>query len=131
MFENCKNSKKQGDLGLGKAIGWLTECGYTVSIPLTDSQDYDLIVDMDNKLNKVQVKTTRYKNKNGIFCVNLSVKGGNQSSNTIKKFDANFTDYVYVYTSNNEMYFIPSCEIKTKNNLNIGKLFSKYKIMTS
>jgi hypothetical protein len=129
MFKNCKNSKKQGDLGLGRAIGWLTECGYTVSIPLTDSQDYDLIVDIDNKLNKVQVKTTRYKNKYGIFMVNLSIKGGNQSCNTIKIFDSSTVDYVFILTSENNMYFIPACEIKTKNNLNIGKLVDKFKLI--
>ena len=37
-----KNSKKQGDIGLGIAIGWFATQGYTVCVPLTDSQDYDL-----------------------------------------------------------------------------------------
>lgn len=42
------NPKKQGDAGLGVAIGWFTTHGYTMSVPLTDSQDYDLIVDDGN-----------------------------------------------------------------------------------
>ena len=37
------NSKRQGNIGIGAAIAWFTVHGYTVSIPLTDSQDYDLI----------------------------------------------------------------------------------------
>lgn len=39
------NSKKQGDVGLGTDISFFTQRGWTVSIPLTDSQDYDLVVD--------------------------------------------------------------------------------------
>ena len=39
------NSKKQGDWGLGRAIAYFTLKEYTVSVPLTESQDYDLIVD--------------------------------------------------------------------------------------
>lgn len=128
IFENCKNSKKQGDLGLGRAIGWLCEQGYTVSLPLTDSQDYDLIVDIDNILNRVQVKTTSYKSKYGVFGVNLSVKGGNRSFNTIKKFDKTKVEYVFVLTSNNEMYFISTKDINAKNVLYVGKQYDKYKI---
>lgn len=128
MFEKCTNSKKQGDLGLGKAIGYLTECGYTVSLPLTDSQPYDLIVDIENKLNRVQVKTTTYINEYKTYCINLSVKGGNRSYNTIKKFDKTKVEYIFAVTGDNQKYFIPSSEIKATNNLNLGKQFDKFKI---
>jgi hypothetical protein len=56
-----KNSKKQGDVGMGVAIGYFAARGITVCIPLTDSQDYDLVIDLDDVLKKVQVKTTTSK----------------------------------------------------------------------
>ena len=52
-----RNTKKQGDVGLGAAIAFFSNLGYTVATPLTDSQNYDLVVDMDEGLKKVQVKT--------------------------------------------------------------------------
>lgn len=76
MLTGHKNTKKQGDVGLGLAIGWFTSQGHTVCVPLTDSQDYDLVVDIDGKLQKVQVKTTTYKAPSGAYSVGLSVKGG-------------------------------------------------------
>ncbi len=54
MKFNAKNSKKQGDIGLGAAIAYFTFKGFTVSIPLTDSQDYDLVVDDGHKLSRIQ-----------------------------------------------------------------------------
>jgi hypothetical protein len=45
-----RNSKKQGDWGLGSAIAWFTAQGYTVALPITDSQHYDLIVDIEGRL---------------------------------------------------------------------------------
>lgn len=45
-----KNSKKQGDAGLGEAIAYFTRLGYTVQLPLTDSQDYALVVDIDGNI---------------------------------------------------------------------------------
>lgn len=63
-----KNSRKQWDVWLWIAICCFAKLWYTVSIPLTDSQDYDLVVDFEWKLNKIQVKTTRYKKKKFNLC---------------------------------------------------------------
>ena len=35
QMDKCKNSKKQGDVGMGVAIGWFAADGYTVCVPLT------------------------------------------------------------------------------------------------
>ena len=64
MFENAINSKKQGDIGMCYAIAYFSKLGYTISIPITDSQDYDLIIDNGIELLKVQVKTTKFKRYN-------------------------------------------------------------------
>lgn len=65
-----KNTKKQGDYGLGSAISYFTSQGYNISIPLTDSQDYDLVVeDTAGFLKKVQVKTCMRTNRQvGLRC---------------------------------------------------------------
>lgn len=127
MFDKCINSKKQGDFGLGKTIGWFCEQGYTVSIPLTDSQDYDLVVEIEGNLNRVQVKTTSYIRK-GVYCVGLSVKGGNRSYNTIKNFDNTKIDFVFIITSKNDMYLIPSKVLNVTSSINLGKKYDMYKV---
>jgi hypothetical protein len=58
ILRNQKNSRLQGNVGLANAIAWFANNGYRPAIPLTDSQDYDLIVDDGEKLYKVQVRTT-------------------------------------------------------------------------
>ena len=52
------SNKEKGNTGLGIAIAYYSANGYTVSIPLNDTQDYDFIVDKDNILKKIQVKAT-------------------------------------------------------------------------
>lgn len=72
MFENVINSKKQGDVGMCYAIAYYSRLGWTVSIPITDSQDYDLLVEnTDNNILKVQVKTSRYLTEGGTYQVSL------------------------------------------------------------
>jgi hypothetical protein len=130
MFTNTKNSKKQGDVGLSAAIFYFSKKGHTVSIPLTDSQDYDLIVDIDNKLCRVQAKTSSFKTKYGRYSVGLRTLGGNTSWNgVVKYFDNTKTEYLFVLTENNEAYLIPSYEIKNKSSINVGKnKYDKFKI---
>jgi len=124
-MELFKNSKKQGDMGMGVAIGYFTSIGYTVAIPLTDSQDYDLVIDDGDHLNRVQVKTCNFKRRS--YEVNLSVKGGNRTSiGNIKKFDTSYCDYLFVVTQNLEKYFIPTNVLIAKYNLVLGPKYKKY-----
>ena len=51
-------NKEKGNSALGIAIAYFSTNGYIVSIPLNDTQDYDLIVDKNNKVEKIQVKST-------------------------------------------------------------------------
>lgn len=76
-----KNSKKQGDAGLGQAIAYFTMSGYDVALPLTDSADWDLIVEIEGQLKRVQVKTSSQLKESGVMIFNCDVKGGNMTFN--------------------------------------------------
>jgi PD-(D/E)XK endonuclease len=125
MFKNCKNTKKQGDVGLGDAISFFVAKGLTVSVPLTDSQDYDLIVDIDGELQRVQVKTTTYK-RHDIFNVSLSLKGGNSKKNFIHKKGHELDyDFLYVLTQDGTRYFIPK-DVIGSSTICLGKKFDQF-----
>ena len=71
----CTN-KEKGNAGLGMAIAYFSTNGYTVSIPLNDTQDYDLIIEKNSLLQTVQVKATGCKTKYGVYQVALKSCGG-------------------------------------------------------
>ena len=120
-----KNSKKQWDVWLWVAICYFAKLWYTISIPLTDSQDYDLVVDFEWKLNKIQVKTTRYKKKNWTYVVLLKTLWWNKSWNTVKLFTENNCDYLFVVTNDWVKYLIPNKNLPW-NNLTLSKSQDKY-----
>lgn len=118
----------QGNIGLGKAIEYFVSHGITVSIPLNDTQKYDLIADFDGKLNRISVKTSRFSpkyNKN-VFCVLLKNCGGSSGKNKCRKFDNTLCDYVFIYTANNDIYLIPSDVITAKNGITVGIKYTEY-----
>jgi len=128
MFEGM-NSRKQGDVGLGSAIGWFTANGYTVCIPLTDNQDYDLVVEKDHGMQKVQVKTTTQKLPSGAYEVELRTKGGNKSGDGKEKsFESTAVDYLFVITEKGDRYLIPANKVITKSTISVGSKYDEYKI---
>lgn len=128
IFNDCRTSKDQGNIGLAKAIYELQVLGYRISIPFTENQNYDLIVDKDNILYRVQVKTTKQISKYGIYSVNLRTLGGNQSFHTIKKRKAGDYDLLYVLTDDNISYLIPDDNIHCENRLALNKNMLQYLI---
>jgi len=126
MFENADNTRKQGDIGLGCAIRRFTILGHTVAVPLTDSQPYDLLVDVGDKIHRVQVKSTRFKKRGGSFYVSLTLKGGNRSGRTITAFDKTLVDSVYIVTGDGVEYWIPVEKMKSNNTISLGKFYDEF-----
>lgn len=123
-----RNSRKQGDVGLGSAIAYYTAKGYTVCVPLTDSQKYDLVVELDGILQRVQVKTATMERTPGVWTFNLRTCGGNQSCSTIQVFDPTASDVLFVLCGNEDRYVIPTDLIDAKHTLSVGKKYLEYKV---
>ena len=120
-----KTNKEIGNSSLGIAIAYFSSQGYVVSIPLNDTQDYDLIVDKQGKLYRVQVKGTSFKTKYSVYQVALKSAGGTIGKvyKTIK--DTNI-DLVFIVTRDKDFYLIPKEIVKNKYTLNLGVEYEKY-----
>ena len=132
IFENCKNTKAQGTIGLGRAIAYFTSKGYTISVPLNDSQDYDLIVDDGESLKTVQVKTSQLTtDKNGeIYHLNLRVLGGNSKKNFVHKTNSQIKyDLLFAVCGNGRMFLIPKSAIQhLESNISLGDSRKEFEV---
>jgi len=122
-----ETNKEKGNTSLGIAIAYYTANGYTVSIPLNDTQDYDLIVDKDNMIKRVQVKSTGCKTKYGNYQVPLKSCGGTKGKTYKTVIDTNI-DELFIVTQDFEMYIVPIDKLKNKSTLNICSKYEKYRV---
>jgi len=121
-----KNSKKQGDAGLGQAISYFTMEGYEVALPLTESAEWDLIVEIEGFLKRVQVKTSSQMRGN-VAVVDASTKGGNQSFSTKKNIQDQNWDLIFIYhLQTKQRALIPKEVLTTSGQINLGKKYSAY-----
>lgn len=121
---NFSHSKDKGNAGIGIAIAYFSVQGYTVSIPLTDTQSYDLIVD-DGQLKKVQVKFTSHKEKSDSYKVDLRTRG---HGGYCKNFNKNDIDLLFAVTEQGEQYIIPSHDINAVSAIVLGDKYQVYRV---
>ena len=124
---NFKTNKEKGNTGLGIAIAYYSMNGYTVSIPLNDTQDYDLIVDKNNILKKVQVKATSCKTRYNKYQVALKSCGGTKGETYKTIIDTNIEE-VFIVTDNMDIFILPIEEIKNRSTINLCRKYEKFRI---
>jgi hypothetical protein len=125
---NMMNSRKQGSIGVAIAISWFTQRGYHVAIPISETSRYDLIVDHGLHLQRVECKTTRFRD--GLYyVVALQTCGGNRSGTGKRtKLSKADCDLVFVHCDNGDDYLIPASEIDGRASLTLTPKWSPWKI---
>lgn len=109
----CKKKfdrKQTGRIGLTMAINYFTLQGYTISLPINDTQWYDLIVEKDNKFLTVQCKATM-RDDNGI---DFRCTGGTKG----KVFDNILNhpiDILFCVNKDLKCWSIPFIDVKNSN----------------
>ena len=122
LFET---NKDKGRAGLAAAVGYFGTHGYTVSLPLNDTQDYDLIVD-NGRIFRVSCKATGQRTKYGVSVVDLRNTGGTNGSVYGREQNKNI-DYIFVLNEAGEMWLLPK-EVLTSNSINLGEGYNQYKL---
>ena len=112
-FRKAPSNKNLRKSAIGFVSHWFLERGYMVSIPL-ETTSYDLIVESDNGLQRVQVKTTTRKSNSNRWAVHCSRSvydskarqnaGGRRRRVAYTKNDA---DIIAAVTAAFDLYLIP------------------------
>ena len=121
---NMITNKEKGRAGLSMAIAYYGCKNFTISLPLNDTQDYDLIIDDGKCLQKIQVKCTGYLRESGCFSVPLRSCGGTKGK-VYKRATETSIDAIFVLCTNGWMFHIPLNQIKSKNAIAVGDSSTK------
>lgn len=108
-------NKDRGRAGMSLAIAYFGSNGYTVSLPMNDTQWYDLIVEKDGIIQTVQCKFSSSENAE----VSLTSKGGTNGS-VYDKVTEHPLDLLFCADKNMNLFVIPMEDIiKHGNNRSI------------
>lgn len=98
-----RSTQRKGDVAVAQAIATFTRMRCDVALPITESAAYDIIVDQNDKLYRVQV---RYSSTPG---VELRRIHSNSKGYVIKKTKENAYDWLYILYSDGREYLVKKC----------------------
>ena len=102
IMNSMRTTQRKGDLATTQAIATFTRLGMDVSLPVTESAAYDLVVDDGSSLNRVQVK---YSSSHD---VDLRQIHSNSKGYVVKKTQPRVYDWLYILYRGRE-YLIKEC----------------------
>lgn len=102
-----ESNKIKGRIGLSMAINYFTIKGYTISIPLNDTQWYDMIVEKDGVFQTVQCKCTGTENGE----ISLKSCGGTKGTIYDNVLNHSELDYMFCVDKDFNMFLIPLKDI--------------------
>ena len=97
------------------AINYFTCQGYTVSLPMNDTQWYDLVIEKDGKFETVQCKATQTDEGK----IDFRSTGGTKGTTYDNLLNHSELDYLFCVNKNLEMWLIPIKEITTKRQITL------------
>jgi Holliday junction resolvase-like predicted endonuclease len=108
---DARTRKQKGDVAELKVACDLRDRGYRIAIPFGEESDYDLIIDRDGFVERVQVK---YTESDGVVievnCRSNSLTNGKVRS--VKRYTAATIDWLAVYDrTTDRCYYIPASEL--------------------
>lgn len=101
-----RETQRKGDIAKAKAIATFTSLGFDVAILITESASYDLVVESNGELFRVQCKFS------SSGCVDLRRIHSNAKGYVVKKAQANDYDWLYVLTAGGQEYLIQNCVVQ-------------------
>lgn len=107
-----ENTRIKGELTELKCQMYCLEKGYIVSKPIVDNARYDLLIDIDNKIYKIQIKTSRWMSEEheGII-FNCKSQHSISNGNKIMKYSPDEIDF-FMTEFENRFYLIPCDKVR-------------------
>ena len=121
--------KDKGDLAAANAIAYFMTNGYEVCLPIGDKRPYDLVVEQDGTLFRVQVKYAGFYKGINKYKAALRTMGGNQSYYAAKKYKDDDFDLLFIYVGDGRKFLIPWNKLENRNSVSIeASKFSRYEV---
>jgi len=98
-----RTTQRKGDYAVTQAVATFTKLGYDVSLPITESAAYDIVVDFAGSLKKVQVRYFSGR------LVELRRIHSNSTGYVIKKTKRNAYDWLYMLNEHGDEFLLKKC----------------------
>jgi hypothetical protein len=108
-----RDTKRKGDASEAAVLAALVQVGYHVAIPFGENQRYDLIIEKDGVLSRVQVKSGRLRK--GAILFNCYSSHAHRSGPSCRSYIGEI-EYIAVYCPDvDKVYLVPIADLSVSS----------------
>ena len=100
-------NKQKGDIGEAKCLAKMIELGIPVSLPFGDNQRYDMIIDVNGQLKRIQVKYSSFSENQGSIIFKISSSTNHTTNKHCDTYENNVDGFLLYNSLNDEIYYLP------------------------
>lgn len=112
-----RDTKRIGDLSEAVVLPKMVAAGYHVAIPFGENHRYDLIIEKDHRLWRVQVKTGRYRR--GIIRFNCYSSHAHRNGTSCRPYLGEIDLFAVYCPDNGCVYVVPVADVAMKGALRV------------
>lgn len=118
-------NKQKGNLGEAKCLAKMVELGVPVSLPFGDNERYDLIIDHNGKLERIQVKYSSYQESEGSIIFKVSSSTNHTTNKHLTTYENDVDAFLLYNALTDEVYYVPIEVIGNKKTITLRMAPSK------
>ena len=134
-FQRTSASINLRSAAVGLAVRWFLDRGYIPSVPLEPAR-YDLVVDSDAGLKRIQIKSTNFQDDHGKYLVHVhrteydsdAESRGTAGKRRVVSYTKDEIDYFFIVTGDHTTYLIPVGVVGEAKNITLGKKYEQFKL---
>jgi hypothetical protein len=116
---------------VGIAVEWFVSRGYVASLPVTAAV-YDLVVESDTGLMRVQVKTTTHRRAHGWVANVFRQEYDGTATTTLRRrhvpYSAHDIDVFFIVTGDRALYLIPVAVVRSRTKITLDTRYKHFKV---
>ena len=118
-------NKQKGNVGEAKCLAKMIELGVPVSLPFGDNERYDMIIEHNGHLEKIQVKYSSVQYNDGSTCFKLCSSTNHTTNKHYTTYENDIDAFLLYNVKSDEVYYLPIDMVKNKKSITVRISSSK------
>ena len=118
-------NKQKGNVGEAKCLAKMIELGVPVSLPFGDNERYDMIIEHNGRLEKIQVKYSSVQESEGSTCFKLCSSTNHTTNKHYSTYENDIDAFLLYNALTDEVYYLPMEVVGNKKTLTLRMQPSK------
>ena len=100
-------NKQKGNIGEAKCLAKMVELGVPVCLPFGDNERYDMVIEHDGKLEKIQIKYSSQQESEGSILFKTASSTNNTTNKHLSSYENDIDAFLFYNSINDEVYYMP------------------------